>query len=116
MSILIKGMEMPRACLFCPIFNGEYSECELNENIQMFDGGKVLYEATQTRHKDCPLVEVNDQEKSQGDLISREALKNEYAEKCAGECDCCLYNDHYDGCNLINNAPTIGKGSNNDED
>lgn len=47
------------------------------------------------------------------DMISREALKNEYAEKCAGECDCCLYNDHYDGCKLINNAPTIGKENDN---
>ena len=48
------------------------------------------------------------------DCISRNALKNEYAEKCAGECDCCLYNDHYDGCKLINNAPPIG-GKDNDK-
>ena len=49
------------------------------------------------------------------DLISREALKNEFNEKCAGECGVCDYHkwENYESinavshCLLIDNAPTV---------
>jgi hypothetical protein len=40
------------------------------------------------------------------DLISREALQNEFAHKCRGVCDMCQY-DMYGLCNLIKDAPTV---------
>lgn len=40
------------------------------------------------------------------DLISREALQNEFAHKCRGVCDICQY-DMYGLCNLIKDAPTV---------
>lgn len=40
------------------------------------------------------------------DLISREALQNEFAHKCRGVCDICQY-DMYGLCNLIKDAPPV---------
>lgn len=52
MSILIKGVEMPKKSWECPCHNGEY--CNVTQ--------KVCYEVP----KDCPLVEVST---PHGDLV-----------------------------------------------
>ena len=63
MSILIKGIKMPKACMNggCPI-DGKY--CDL-----WWKAGGSEY----GRHPRCPLIEIQDH----GDLIDRDALKNE---------------------------------------
>lgn len=63
MSVLIKGMEMPKTCMNggCPI-DGKY--CDL-----WWKAGGGSY----GRHRDCPLIELPDH----GDLIDRDVLKYE---------------------------------------
>ena len=59
MSILIKGMEMPKCCLLCPlsVLNGERLYCEVTKD-------EVL---RAKKPSDCPLVPVP----PHGDLIDR---------------------------------------------
>lgn len=46
-------------------------------------------------------------EKPQGDLISREALKEAF-EDCTGECACCVHNTNdFEYCGLIDDAPAV---------
>lgn len=67
MSVLIKGMEMPRKCIRCPV--NVYGRCLVNDD-------KDVSEATAyaVRDKDCPLVPVP----KHGDLIDRDALKKKH--------------------------------------
>ena len=48
MSVLVKGMEMPKDCVFCPMFQGAWTMCS------------VLHKTTSIRGRptDCPLVEI----------------------------------------------------------
>lgn len=48
MSILIKGIEMPKEPWECPCHNGENGNCKVT--------GHSCYDVP----KDCPLIEVND--------------------------------------------------------
>ena len=72
MSILIKGMEMPKSCGQCRFFawsRGVGQHCAVASDITFhatIDGMDVAYE----RNGDCPLVPVP----SHGDLIDRDAL------------------------------------------
>ena len=68
MSVLIKGMELPKNCWEC-------SPLELNVGITMFGGicpfcVKIVtdYDMSTGRHPDCPLIEVPT---PHGDLIDR---------------------------------------------
>ena len=65
MDILIKGMEMPQACLkggcpldgaSCPLWERKHWDSEIGHYVE--------------RHKNCPLVAVPDH----GDLIDRDTL------------------------------------------
>lgn len=51
MSILIKGMEMPRGCDDCKLKSNGY--CDITNRLIPYDG---------SRHGDCPLVEVPDEQ------------------------------------------------------
>ena len=66
MSILIKGMEMPRKCIRCPV--NVYGRCLVNDDK---DVSKATADAV--RDKDCPLVPVPEH----GDLIDRDVLLDE---------------------------------------
>lgn len=47
------------------------------------------------------------EERTQGDLISREALKEAF-EDCSGECACCVHNTNdFEYCGLIDDAPSV---------
>ena len=48
MSILIKGMEMPKDCIFCPMFRGAWTMCTVLNKTTSVRG----------RPEDCPLVPV----------------------------------------------------------
>lgn len=59
MSILIKGMEMPKSCKECPLEqiygrDGEVAKCPLTEKILS------SYLVSETRMSDCPLIEIPD--------------------------------------------------------
>lgn len=73
MSILIKGIEMPKDCIFCPMFNGAWAMCDVLNKTTSAKG----------RHDDCPLVSVP----PHGRLIDADALmaRFEKEEKAADE-------------------------------
>lgn len=56
MSILIKGMEMPESCYYCPFADGVWQKnkrCLINGEEMPRDGRNV-----QQNHLTCPLIEV----------------------------------------------------------
>ena len=70
MSILIKGMEIPKFCNACPMNMYEGQDgylCRVLPGIKYYDELKPW----KKKRKDCPLIEVPD---SHGDLIDRDAL------------------------------------------
>ncbi len=60
MSILIKGIEIPKRCLDCPCFDLDYAECQVY--------------VTATRENGCPLVDVP---KPHGRLIDEDVVTKE---------------------------------------
>ncbi len=52
MSILIKGIEMPKNCLNCPMCNGN-DECVLQS-----EEDNALFETWEEQKDGCPLVEI----------------------------------------------------------
>ena len=48
--IAIKGKNMPKCCMYCPLFDGEYGTCNII--------GETKAYATEERAKNCPLVEI----------------------------------------------------------
>lgn len=102
MSIILKGIDMPKSCGECE-FNynlegGSYEwwECViLHDDINQFD----------TRRTDCPLIEIPI---PHGRLIDGDALREKFEDRCAEECGICEEEIIPDGgCKLIVNAPTI---------
>ena len=71
MSLIVKGIEMPKNCKDCPCFCEEYFYCQVKESDDV---------GLENRPKDCPLVPVP----PHGDLIERDALKKQgYFFPCA---------------------------------
>ena len=48
--VAIKGMKMPENCMECPLFDGEYGDCNII--------GETKADATEERAENCPLVEI----------------------------------------------------------
>jgi len=74
MSILIKGMEMPKSCDICPFAktNDDLSVEDYRSMYCDFPGiGEYVTDYEAARHPDCPLVEVP----PHNDLIDVNALK-----------------------------------------
>ena len=66
MSVLIRGMQMPRNCMSCPVKVGTFCQI-LNIDVDPFyDGGTA-------RNAQCPLVDLE----SHGDLIDRAEAQTE---------------------------------------
>lgn len=63
MSILIKGINMPKEPWECPCHDGENGRCKVTQNM--------CYEIP----KDCPLVEIST---PHGDLIDRDKLSTSF--------------------------------------
>ena len=59
MSVLIVGIDMPRCCIDCPIYDNEFGQCNLIPLSRYYDlHGNELYDPFEERNKDCPLLEV----------------------------------------------------------
>ena len=68
-EVLIKGMEMPKACWECPL------KVHLFQQLWCTPSNKVIDREDNTeREPDCPLVEVP----PHGDLVDRNYLISEY--------------------------------------
>lgn len=96
MSILIKGIDMPKSCGECEfdynLEGGGYEwwECViLHDDINQFD----------TRRTDCPLIEIPT---PHGRLIDASELIKSYMKGTKTDID-----DFYDTIDIIDNAPTI---------
>lgn len=50
MMVAVRGMKMPKNCMECPLFDGEYGDCNII--------GETKADATEERAKNCPLVEI----------------------------------------------------------
>jgi len=70
MSVLIKGMEMPKACYACKLLNVEFWECRVLGNAS---------HSADCRPADCPLVPVP----PHGRLIDADALCATHKEVCS---------------------------------
>ena len=66
MSILIKGMEMPKDCIFCPMFRGAWTMCTVLNKTTSVKG----------RPDDCPLVPVP----PHGRLIDADTINERFLE------------------------------------
>ena len=106
MSILIKGMEMPKDCVFCPM--AHWNKIDRLTGCEVVGGKRYVHETDtdywESSHRPdwCPLVEVP----KHGRLIDADELKaNIHMEGYRG------YRARYDGAvttfNYINDAPTI---------
>lgn len=104
MSVLIKGMEMPKNCEVCPL---NFYECapleKSSEEIMQYFGGD-------SRHPDCPLIEVQ----PHGRLIDADEFIKGHCNLCDGACEntyCdCLSCKETMRCDMIqdfSNAPTV---------
>lgn len=68
MSVLIKGMEMPKSCYECQFCAGTFEGC-----ICVMGCGLLEFEPSKEIHPKCPLVEVPT---PHGRLIDKDKLKN----------------------------------------
>ena len=65
MSVLVKGMEMPEKCDYCPFYDDSaYGDCTITHKM-------VDYA---TKPDDCPLISIP----PHGDLIDRDELLSQY--------------------------------------
>ena len=72
MGIYIKGMEMPKNCMDCPM-NYDSIDCTLVFDISLRDkDNEFMYE--DKRHPNCPLIELP----PHGRLIDANALKDKW--------------------------------------
>ena len=69
MGVYIKGMEMPKNCITCPLCEcrNECAYCEVGDKYLSWDWDERL---RNNRNDKCPLVEVP----QHGDLIDRDEL------------------------------------------
>ena len=106
MSILIKGMEMPKNCGECPCCENTFYQCNIN-GARFFK----VRDAYEKRHPDCPLIELP----PHGRLIDADALAGRLGitdmdcYKCAwgNHGFCSRGGDFTDACEAIEDAPTI---------
>ena len=102
MSIIIKGMDMPRNCFQCTFFDGIYCG-RIDDDSEAFVGEASL------RNPNCPLVEIPT---PHGRLIDKDAIDKQLgvAEECE-ECKfwygtCARGADRFI-CDILYDAPTI---------
>ena len=71
MSILIRGMEMPKSCDVCP-FVGTNDDLMTDDYRYLYCGfpymGQFVTDYEATRHPDCPLVPLPEKHGRLGDL------------------------------------------------
>lgn len=118
MSVIVKGMEMPKNCMSCPFpavgVDAYYCHCPTQ------DGKEYDFKDAETIPDTCPLVEVPT---PHGRLIDADGFKQDHSmgNECA-ECEqkqkgtlkSCEYDRIYskmDFCQWLDDAPTVIEGS-----
>ena len=93
MSVLVKDMEMPCACVDCALYEADLYWC-------LGAKKEVPYSPVDKRAEFCPLVEVPT---PHGRLIDADALRYEIAKYFNG----LPIQGHYDMLKMVDEAPTI---------
>lgn len=96
MSVIIKGMEMPKDCLTCYCTDSEYGECILDPEKRCPKDYKQVAEW-------CPLIEVP----PHGRLIDVKSLENMHFTECMYDAESKLFVPFVEVASTIFDAPTI---------
>ena len=97
MSILIKGMEMPTCCCWCPFCRKTYTECgSIYSADCIIKKMPIKFSELDLRDGLCPLIEVP----PHGDLIDKDETMNEILEE-RGEDNACWF------AGIVNDMPAI---------
>lgn len=104
MSVLIKGMKMPKNCNECPLCFYEGQAIYCCRALPAIEDGEIL-KPWKNKRKDCPLVEI---EVPHGRLIDADALEQDAQKRML----ICNQNDNqfqkpYEVMRAIALAPTI---------
>ena len=113
MSVIIKGMEMPKNCAFCPL--SEYRNSSLGQILDCKQIGTVgtpsrdTHNVLKRRHPNCPLIEVPTPHGRLVDIKSVEdgkftTVSNEYQRWWNGALD-----------SVVDNAPTVIEAEGSEE-
>ena len=78
MSILIKGMEMPKECYDCPVYNSEFCCCNITDT-EPWQGHED--DDPVPIPDDCPLIEV--QEQKHGKWIEQDGYDGDTYYDCS---------------------------------
>lgn len=117
MSVLIKGIHMPKDCPMCPlahwtIATDEFTGCDIVGGKKYARLKDEEYAKSSTRPVWCPLVELPEKH---GDLIDRDSLKKDYrmgndCNDCETDWKSCQYDIVYskmDFCGWLDDAPVV---------
>lgn len=107
MSIIVKGMEMPKNCIECRFRQYEY--CDLQRQ-DLYAVNIMDYALSLERHPSCPLIEIPTPHGRLGDLDELwdrmyNYIDNEGAKMPYGDNDFMIHRDS--ACELIEDAPTV---------
>ena len=119
MSILIKGMKMPKCCVECEwheYYGGDYDWVHACRRT----GTMSIENAETERANDCPLVEIPE---PHGDLIDRDAFRADFSmgencDKCGIELKRCEYDRVYtkmDFCGWLDDASAVIEAEGSDD-
>ena len=114
MSVIVKGMEMPRDCNDCPCFEREW----FDDDIVGFCKAIKVRLQTYKRLLNCPLIEVPTPHGRLGDLDALwdrmyKYIDNEGAKMPFGYDDFMIHRDS--ACELIEDAPTVIEAEGSEE-
>lgn len=60
MCVVITGLDMPKCCIDCPIYNNEFGQCNCIPNSRFYsDDGTELYDPFKEKNSNCPLREID---------------------------------------------------------
>lgn len=111
MSVLVKGMKMPKSCKTCDLLQ-DYDGCMYCPFGDCPVFGDIEYVPNHVASDICPLVELPEKH---GDLIDRDALKKDYkmgkdCDTCETDWKSCQYDIVYskmDFCGWLDDAPVV---------
>lgn len=97
MSVLIRGMEMPKNCLTCPCLQYNIFDDDIDGYCKTL---KTKITNSDEYHPNCPLVEIP----PHGDLVDKDKLMQEFMDS---DLDHLQRDDWKEVIQIVEDAPTI---------
>lgn len=112
MSVLIKGMDMPKSCGECHFLSYPFNVpvCSVTRQIPTYPFSETLEEALSKRMNGCPLVEITEDEENWLDAMNtfycdrNICASNEVNGISCDECEIAKYHNLEDDDNLCQNC------------